>query len=328
VRFSCKWGPVYAALENMILQENLMAAKDEALSRHATWAIGGPADYVVYPDSVDQVVRLVGMAHTERIPWIVIGKGSNLLFSDHGFRGLVIQLDRQFARVALAGHRVHAQCGVSVPRLAHRAALAGLSGLEHTVGIPGSLGGLVAINGGSLQCAIGDVVRNVTFITSDGTVETISRDACNFSYRHSRFLLSGCIVASVELELRPGDRRTIHQTMYTILRDRRRAYPLRWPNCGSVFRSLPQWYAAPGPPGKLIEACGLKGLARGPAVVSDQHANFIINRGGATARDILGLIGQIRHHVHRYAGVWLECEVIYVHAQGRMEPAHQVLLRD
>jgi len=256
--------------------------------------------------------------------WVVIGKGSNLLFSDDGFRGVVIKLDRAFSRVTIENEKVTAQGGVSMPRLARLTGMAGLTGLEHTIGIPGSLGGLVAINGGSLRQNIGDVIRTVTVVTPKGDIQTVLPKDCDFSYRHSNLLHSGCVVAEVTLKLQRGDARTILRHMLGVLRERQVKFPLNLPNCGSVFTSDPKLYDTLGPPGKLIEDLGLKGLACGGVTVSHRHANFMVNTADATAQDVLNLVAKVREAIFDRHNVRIKTEAMYVHPYGRIEPVSEV----
>ena len=297
---------------------------EEPLSRHSTWHIGGKADTLAFPESTEQLGALVRFIHTQEMPWIVIGKGSNLLFSDDGFRGVVIKLDRGFSKVTIQDRCVTAQSGVSMPRLARMTGKAGLTGLEHTIGIPGSLGGLVAINGGSLRQSIGDVTKTVTVVTPEGEIQTVLPKACDFSYRHSNLLHSGCVVAEVTLELERGHAQVILKHMLSVLRERQVKFPLTLPNCGSVFTSDPTLYDTLGPPGKLIEDLGLKGLTCGGVSVSRTHANFMVNTGSATARDVLSLVAQVRGAIDARHNVLIKTEVMYVHPNGCIEPASAV----
>jgi len=311
-------------LDKYLHMHRVATLRDEPLSRHSTWRIGGPADVMAFPGSLDELRGLMDLVRDEKMPWIVIGKGSNLLFSDRGFRGVVIKLDRGFSRVTIQGGQVTAQSGVSVPRLARMTAKAGLTGLEHTIGIPGSLGGLVAISGGSLRQSIGDVVKTVTVVTSGGEIKTMLQKDCAFSYRHSNLLHSGNVIAEVTLELERGHAPTILKHMLNVLRERQAKFPLTLPNCGSVFTSDPALYDTLGPPGKLIEDLGLKGLSQGGVSISHRHANFMVNTGSATAHDVLSLVAQVRAAIDARHHVLINTEVMYVHPDGRIEPVSAV----
>jgi UDP-N-acetylmuramate dehydrogenase len=189
--------------------------------------------------------------------------------------------------------------------------------LEHIVGIPGTLGGLIVMNGGSRRKAIGEVVVTVTAMDREGSVRVFRQDECAFSYRHSRFQDEGLAVTEVTMELtagRPGD---ILAEMREILRQRRKKFPLNMPNCGSVFKSTPGSYDKFGPPGQIVEGLGLKGLRVGDAMVDTKHANFIVNLGSAAAGDVIRLVSTVREAVHRMLGIDMECEVRYVDCRGR-----------
>ena len=292
---------------------------DEPLRNHCTWRIGGPADCLVEPSSWEQVAAVLRYAGDCGIPAVVIGKGSNLLFDDAGLRGVVVKIGRRLARFTISGTTIRAQSGVSASRIARAAGLAGLSGLEHIVGIPGTLGGLVFMNGGSLRKEIGDSIVGVRTMDRRGNMRVLRREECEFGYRHSRFQNEDCVVTEATMELVPGRRSAILAEMLAILRERRRKLPMTLPNCGSVFRNDPQLYEAFGPPGKIIEGLGLKGLRIGGAMVDVKHANFIVNVGSARAADVLALVARIRERMHERLGVTLPCEAEYVNACGVIE---------
>jgi UDP-N-acetylmuramate dehydrogenase len=296
-------------------------AVDQPLWKHSTWLIGGPASVWVEPETPEQFARLRQYLHPRDLPSVVIGRGSNLLFADAGVRAVVIRLGRRMSACSFRRPRVDVQAGLAVPRLALRACRRGLSGLEHAAGIPCSVGGLVAMNGGSERQSIGQVIREVTVCDAAGRIETLGPEACGFAYRSSAFQHGDRWVLAAGLTLRPGDPAEIRATMREILAGRRRKFP-RGPSCGSVFLSDPDIYRRWGPPGKVIEDTGCKGWTRGRAQVSGKHANFIINTGGARAGDILALIADIRRAVRNRIGREMACEVRYVSEAGRILPAH------
>lgn len=269
---------------------------------------------------------MVRFARRHGIPLLVIGQGTNLLFDDAGLRGIVLRLGANLSRLEIAGSRILAEAGVWVPHLARTAARAGLAGLEHTIGIPGTIGGLVLMNGGSQRRGIGEQVRRVWIIDQAGEERVLSPQECAFSYRHSALQGSGATVVRVELACPPGDPRRIRREMLADLRERRRKFPRKEPNCGSVFLSTAEMHASVGPPGRIIEQAGLKGWRVGAAEVSYRHANFIVNRGGATAAEVLALIAHIRRTVLAQIGFDLHCEVRYVTPQGELMPADQAPL--
>jgi UDP-N-acetylmuramate dehydrogenase len=292
------------------------------LADYCTWRIGGPADLLVEPRTIAQIQRLRRFAHQHALPLVTIGQGSNLLFSDAGVRGIVLRLAARFSRLYIKEERIEAEAGVWVPGLARKAQQAGLTGLEHIVGIPGTIGGLVLMNGGSQRQSIGDLVERVTLVSREGEIQKLSAAECDFSYRHSALQNCGGVVVAVELSCPRGDSKEIRRVMLADLRERRRKFPLQLPNCGSVFLSTAAMHASVGPPGRIIEEAGLKGLRVGKAEVSRRHGNFIINCGGASACDVLTLITAIRDHVRNAIGFELDCEVRYVTPAGEIVPAH------
>ncbi len=296
---------------------------DAPLAQHNSWQIGGPADLLLEPVRADQVATVVRFANQCRIPLVVIGQGTNLLFDDSGLRGVVLKLGDNFSKITIEDNRITAESGAWVPGLARRAMRAGLSGLEHIIGIPGTIGGLVLMNGGSHRQGIGDNVSRVEVVTRDGTITWLAQADCCFAYRSSALQRTGAVVVGVELECLREEVTKIRHQMLEDLRERRRKFPRKLPNCGSVFLSTEAMHASVGPPGRIIEETGLKGTRIGQAEVSRQHANFIVNRGGATSRDILSLIRQIRDRVQDRIGFDLQCEVRYVSPEGLVIPAHQ-----
>lgn len=295
------------------------------LARHSWWRIGGPADLFVEPQTIEHVQHVRQALHELELPYVVIGDGSNLLFDDQGVRGVVVRIGRALSSYEIAGEHVLAEAGIFVPRLAHGIGNAGLSGVEHIIGIPGSLGGLVYMNGGSQRKGIGAHVRKVWAVNQSGDIEEYNNEQCRFGYRYSALQEKNIIVVRVHLQCEHGNKKDIHQDMLRIMRSRRAKFPLKQPNCGSVFISDPSLYATIGPPGKVIEDLGLKGCRRGNAQVSEKHANFIVNLGGARSGDILSLVDYVRETVHAQTGFWLASEVRYVSTDAKVLPAHQVL---
>ncbi|HWL95368.1 MAG TPA: FAD-binding protein, partial [Phycisphaerae bacterium] len=211
---------------------------NEPLRNHGTWQIGGPADVLVEPRSWDQLVRLRQFIHERGLVSIVIGEGSNLLFDDAGLRGVCIKIGRSLSGFEIDPPRVRAEAGVAVPRLARAVGLAGLTGLEHTVGIPGTLGGLVVMNGGSRRHSLSENIVHVDAMDHRGRMHRRLREDCGFVYRGSAFQGLDWIVTGVEFELSRGDKRAIWREMLEILRDRKGKFPRHdAPNCGSVFVS-------------------------------------------------------------------------------------------
>ena len=276
--------------------------ENEPMSVHTSFKIGGPADMFVRAESPDQLIKLIRTARETDTSYMVIGNGSNMLVADGGIRGLVIQIGMSDIRVS--GNEITAGAGALMSRVAAEAARAGLSGFETLSGIPGSLGGGLYMNAGAYGGEIKNVVKTVTYIDAEGELHTIDRDECGFGYRTSVFSKGRKVIVSAILELRKGEESEIRRAMADYNKRRSDKQPLAFPSAGSVFKR-PEGHFA----GALIEGAGLKGYRIGGAEVSELHAGFIINRGGATAKDVLALIEHIRKTVKEQYGVELEPEI-------------------
>lgn len=295
---------------------------DIPLSKVSRWKIGGVADVVVTPRNVEELACLRKWIHEKSLPSVVIGATSNLLFADEGLRAIVIHIGAPLSDYAIDGCHVVAQTGIWVPKLARKAMLAGLGGLEHTCGIPGTLGGLIYMNGGSQRKGIGNNITYVKSVDERGGVIVREAHECHFSYRGSVFQTLNEIVVEVSLRLdRLRTKNNIRSDMLNIMRSRRKKFPQKLANCGSVFKSNPAMYEAFGAPGSLIEKFGLKGMSIGGASVSQHHANFIINTGGATASDVLRLIERMSLVVFKETGYRMDVEALYVSSMGEIMPA-------
>lgn len=298
---------------------------DVPLRDISRWQIGGPALAVLEPTSVDQIGSLLRQTAHNGAPLLVVGDMSNLLFDSKGFEGVVLRISSSLSSVSIRGTRVTAQAGVAMPALARLTADAGLSGLEHTVGIPGTLGGLVTMNGGSQRKGIGSNVTRVTCLDRSGGTFHLSRAECVFAYRTSALQHLQAVVVEVELDLEQSDAALVHAEMDDVVESRRSRFPEDLPNCGSTFLSDPKMYASVGAPGQVIEATGLKGYKIGGAQISPRHANFVVNTGGATSDDVLAVIAHARSAVYEATGYLMECEVRYVSPDGSVVPAHEAL---
>ena len=294
------------------------------LSSMGRWRIGGPADVVVEPQSLDSLAAVLGFVRDGAVPHVLIGDGTNLLFDDAGFRGVVIRVGRAFSGVEMrADGTVVAGAGVWVPRFVRRVVEAGFSGIVHAVGIPGTLGGLCVMNGGSQRKGIGDHVVHVDAMDYSGVVHRLSREQLGFAYRQSALQDGRMVVISATLKLEPGEASALRREAIEILAARRAKFPKVRANCGSVFVSDPKLYAIMGPPGEAIEKVGLKGLASGDAQISPDHANFIVNNGHAQAGDVLRLIATARHSVAERTGIAMLAEVRHLLPDGTLRPAHE-----
>ncbi len=282
---------------------------DAPMREHTAFRIGGPADLLAVPQSGGEIAGLRVLACGAGIPVLHIGNGTNLLVSDAGFRGLVIKTFDRFSKVSLTSdNEITAESGILLSRLAVFAKDRGLAGLEFAHGIPGTLGGAVCMNAGAYGGQMSDVVTASKCLGEDGTVCLLSADEHEFQYRHSCYQdQPGAIVLEVVIVLQPGDSREIQARMRELSEKRSKSQPLELPSAGSVFRRPENGFA-----GALIEQCGLKGRSIGGAQVSEKHAGFIVNRGGATCDDVLRLIELIQETVLRVTGVSLETEVKHI----------------
>lgn len=297
--------------------------RDIHLAEISRWKIGGPADLLVTPRTTEEVAITLRALNGTGIPLFVLGDGSNMLMDSRGFRGVVMKIGQSMGAISIKGTKVTCGAGTWVPFLAMRLARAGLGGLEHVVGIPGTLGGLVLMNGGSQRKGVGSNVVMVTCVTKDGETHTMTRDELVFGYRQSALQGSGAVITEVVLELEPCPASEVRKAMIDIMKSRRQKFPKNLPNCGSTFLSNPAMYETIGPPGKVIEEAGFKGVTIGKAQVSPLHANFIVNRGGATSDEVLALIAAIRGNVFKRTGYKLDCEARHITEFGEERPAHE-----
>ena len=273
------------------------------MSRYTTFRVGGPADVLFLPASVEELCTALAAAKAEGIPVCLIGNGSNLIVRDSGIRGLVIALGEPFSELRVEGAQVWAQAGARLSAVAAAAQRAGLAGLEFASGIPGTLGGGCAMNAGAYGGELKDVLLWADVLL-DGELHRLSRDEMEMGYRSTMPLRRGAIVLSACFELRQDDPEAIQERMRDLANRRREKQPLNLPSAGSTFKR-PEGHFA----GALIEQCGLKGCRIGGAQVSEKHAGFIVNVGEATAADILRLIAHVQEVVLAQTGVQLETEV-------------------
>ncbi|WP_253451572.1 UDP-N-acetylmuramate dehydrogenase [Halomonas sp. Y3] len=288
------------------------------LANLSRWRIGGTADCILRPASTEQLATTIRYFNDYDVPYVVIGATSNLLFADEGLQVPCIQIGSSLSKLSIREDTVYAQAGVWVPGLARRIMQAGLTGAEHICGIPGTLGGLVYMNGGSQRKGIGSVVASIESVDARGNIHYRNTEQCEFSYRSSVYQNNTEVVTKVKLVLSPGDKARVRKNMLNILASRNKKFPRKLPSCGSVFKSNPTLYAAIGPPGAVIERMGFKGVRCGGAVVSSEHANFIVNSGGARASDVLSLVKKIQASLAESFGCKLEAEAIYVSPAGEL----------
>ena len=277
--------------------------KNEPMSRHTTFRTGGPAEYLVTPGRA-QIAELLHLLRSEKIPFTVIGNGSNLLVGDGGIDGVVIEIGSRMAAITCSGHEIDAEAGALMSKVAAAALEAGLSGFECEAGIPGSIGGAVVMNAGAYGGEMKDVLISADILTPDGTAITLDASELELSYRHSCVPEKGYLVLSARIGLLPGDPEQIRARMDELKEKRVSKQPLEYPSAGSTFKRPEGLFA-----GKLIEDAGLKGFSVGDAQVSVKHSGFVINTGQATSAQIRSLMKQVQEKVMEQFGVMLEPEV-------------------
>ena len=276
----------------------------EPMSRHTTFRVGGPAALMAIPSCEEGLIAAVNLARQEGIEPLCIGLGSNLLVDDNGLSAFVIKTAPQMNRCVVEGTVVTAWAGAPLAQVASLAAEHDLTGLEFAHGIPGSLGGAVTMDAGAYGGEMRQVVRSVRALNRRGEVEELSAEQCEFDYRHSVFSDGSRLILSAAMQLEPGDGDKIRARMADLMARRKEKQPLEWPSAGSTFKRPAGAFAA-----ELIDRCGLKGLTVGGAQVSEKHAGFMINIGGATCADVLDLIDKVRREVYVKTGTLLETEV-------------------
>lgn len=277
--------------------------KQEPMKKHTTFRVGGPAEYYMIPKR-DEIEALIRLCNHYNIPFLIIGNGSNLLVSDRGIRGAVIEIGKEMDEIQIEGERIVVQAGALLSKTAHRAMKESLTGMEFAAGIPGCVGGAVAMNAGAYGGEIKDILSCVTILTKEGEVKKLSAKELELSYRHSIISAKEYIVLDAEFVLKKGEREQIESRMEELKEKRVEKQPLEYPSAGSTFKR-PEGYFA----GKLIMDAGLRGFQVGGAAVSEKHCGFVINRGDATAADIYQLIQEVQKEVSRRFGVKLEPEV-------------------
>jgi UDP-N-acetylenolpyruvoylglucosamine reductase len=292
----------YDKLNNVIAKDSILI--DEPMSRHTTFRVGGPADFFVTPKAKEEVRDVIRICKEAGMPYYIIGNGSNLLVSDAGYRGVIVQIYKEMNEVKVEGDLVKAQAGALLSGIAAKALGAELSGFEFASGIPGTIGGACVMNAGAYGGEMKDVMESVTVLTGEGKIIELGRNELELGYRTSVIAKKGYIVLGAVLKLERGDGEKIKTYMDELKEKRVTKQPLEYPSAGSTFKR-PEGYFA----GKLIEDAGLRGFQVGGAQVSEKHCGFVINRDHATAADIMELMRQVQIRVKENSGVDLEPEV-------------------
>ena len=280
---------------------------NEPMSRHTTFRIGGPADLFLLPNTVEEIKKIREICIHEQESYYILGNGRNLLVSDSGFRGVIIQTYRNLAQIQVEEDCIRAQAGALLSGIAQAAKAASLTGFEFAAGIPGTLGGAVVMNAGAYGGEMKDVLKEATVLDSEGQIRRIPAGKLAMGYRTSVIKEAGYMVLEAVISLKKGDPDQIRETMKDLTQRRISKQPLEYPSAGSTFKR-PEGYFA----GKLIMDSGLRGYTHGGAQVSEKHCGFVINTGGATARDVCELMEHVQKTVYEKYNVKLEPEVKFL----------------
>ncbi len=291
-----------ADLKNFLRAEQFLL--DAPMSEHTTFKIGGAADVLIFPSSIEEVIAIFKLTSERNIPCTILGNGSNVLVLDGGIRGVVMKFNGEFSTIKREGRKLIAGAGARLKDVSNFAADNGLSGLEFACGIPGSIGGAVFMNAGAYGGEMKNVVSVVRAVSRDGRCVELRGNELDLGYRRSVFQTNGHAICEVELELEDGEVDRIKSAMEDFTERRRSKQPLEYPSAGSTFKR-PEGHFA----GTLIDKTGLKGLRIGGAMVSEKHAGFVVNAGGATAADVLRLIDEVKRRVFETYSVKLSPEV-------------------
>lgn len=292
---------IYRDLRALIKGE---VRSNELLSKHTSWRIGGPAEVLAIPAEIADLRLIIKYAKEKVVPLTIIGNGTNILASDNGVKGIVVKIEEGLNGCEVNGTDIAAGAGIRLAQLVAVARDTGIGGLEFLAGIPGTLGGAVAMNAGAHGAAISDILREVTVMDRDGVISRRKPGNLGLGYRTSNLANWSMIVLGAVLTGYPEEKKVIAGRIKNYLTFRKKFQPLDYPNAGSVFKNPPGHSA-----GKLIEEAGCKGLRVGDAQVSEKHANFIINLGSATAEDVLNLTHKVRERVLRSSGIKLGLEI-------------------
>ena len=293
---------IYENLLNILDKEDIKI--DEPMKKHISFKVGGPADVLVKPKTEEQLKEIIKFVKNENIPFLIIGNGSNLLVKDGGIRGVVIELSNNFNHFEIDGNIVKVQAGALLSIVGKAVLKESLKGFEFAAGIPGTLGGALAMNAGAYGGEMKHIVKSVRLMDMDGNIVNFTNEQMEFDYRKSILSREEYVVLSAEIELEKGDYEEIKATMMHFTQQRVTKQPLSLPSAGSTFKRPPGHFA-----GKLIEDCGLRGLTLRGAQVSEKHCGFVVNLGDATAKDLLDLMYVVKSTVKFKFGVMLEEEV-------------------
>ena len=278
--------------------------QNEPMKRHTTFRIGGPCDIFVKPRSIEEIRQIIEVVKENKVPYYVVGNGSNLLVSDDGYRGVIINLFNNFSDITVEGNTITASAGALLGKIGYTALKNSLTGFEFATGIPGTLGGAVVMNAGAYGGEMKDVLSEVTVLTREGELLTLKADELELGYRTSIIAKKDYIVLEAKIQLKPGEPDKIKAVIDDLAFRRRDKQPLEYPSAGSTFKRPKDNFA-----GKLIMDAGLRGYTLGGAMVSDKHCGFVINKGDATCEDVIKLTDHVKEEVKNQFGIELELEV-------------------
>lgn len=278
--------------------------QNEPMKRHTTFRIGGPCDIFIKPGSIEEIRQIIEVVKENKVPYYVVGNGSNLLVSDDGYRGVIINLFNNFSDITVEGNTITASAGALLGKIGYTALKNSLTGFEFATGIPGTLGGAVVMNAGAYGGEMKDVLSEVTVLTKEGELLTLKADELELGYRTSIIAKKDYIVLEGKIQLKPGEPDKIKAVIDDLAFRRRDKQPLEYPSAGSTFKRPKDNFA-----GKLIMDAGLRGYTLGGAMVSDKHCGFVINKGDATCEDVIKLTDHVKEEVKNQFGIELELEV-------------------
>lgn len=296
---------VIQALKKFVPEEDIRL--QEPMADHTTFRIGGPADCFVQIENKEQLIQVLKYLNQVEVPFFILGNGSNLLVSDKGYQGIILQIGQKMSKIEVEGDVITAQAGASMAQVARAALEHGLTGLEFASGIPGTIGGGIVMNAGAYDGELSGVVTQVNVVNGAGECMELENDSMEFGYRTSTIRNNPFTVTEVVLKLEKGDREQIKAKMEDLAARRREKQPLEYPSAGSTFKR-PRGYFA----GKLIMDAGLRGFRIGGARVSEKHCGFVINIGNATAEDVRDVINEVQERVKERFNVNLEPEILFL----------------
>ena len=296
---------IISKFEDVIGKDRVLV--EEPMKKHTTFRLGGAADYFLSPEKAEQVAELIHICREENISYFILGNGSNLLVSDRGYRGTVIQIFKNMNDIRVEGTKLYVQAGALLSAIARKALDAGLTGMEFASGIPGTVGGAAVMNAGAYGGEMKDIIKSVTVLTKEGEMKVLDASELQFGYRTSVIKENGYVVLEAVIQLCPGYKETIQKRMEELKEQRVTKQPLEYASAGSTFKR-PEGYFA----GKLIQDAGLRGYQVGGAQVSEKHCGFVINTGDAVAEDVWNLIHDVQEKVYDKFQVKLEPEVKFL----------------